>query len=199
MRSEKEALELLSPHNYSAFLKERNRVNTWSCGSHLAFTLNAFGLVNIRPGYHPNLVMHLSDVDSVLASLDDGKIIDCGHEYLRDNYADLPKDNRYPGHVFAIFKAGARYFVSQGYMHRYRSSVLAYSRREVRAMLTRIITDLCDYQGVKTWKDIRFDTYKKYFRTKLTAYPDIPLKRGNRVNNLVLFYKTWTAMRLNRL
>lgn len=135
--------------------------------------------------------MKTADVASVLASLDAGSVIECGHDYLNANFFKLPKDNRYGNHVFAIFKAGPHYFVAQGYLRRYRSSIVAHTRREIGAMLTRIITELCDYEGVKTWADIDGSAYKAIFLTELRLHPDVMPSPKKRVHKIVLFYKTW--------
>lgn len=198
-------LDRLSPANYAAYLKRINEylesharnsnpywdATTGSCGSHLSFTLDAFSIQGSTRGYSSKDVMKPSDVASVLDALDAGCVIECGHDYRRAIYFDLPKDNRYGNHVFALFKVGSRYYWSQGYLHRYRTSIVAHSRAETGARLSRIMADLCDYDDVKTWADLDFDAYKAIFMTHLSMYPDRPAKPDRRVHGLVLYYKTW--------
>lgn len=78
--------------------------------------------------------------------------------------------------------------MTQAYMHRYKNKVTVFDKNGVEEMLKIIINDLSDYTRTKTWEDINFDSYNKYFYTDLTAYPDIPLNMKNKVHGINLTY-----------
>ena len=199
------SINKLSIEKYDAYLKVTNDYfkshnsdttywdfKTGTCGSHLAFTLDALGVVDNTPvGYISKNIMHLKDIVGVLQSLDDGKVVECAHDYRTAKFKHLPKDNRYGNHVFAVFRIGDKYFMSQGYMHRYKSSIISYTREEIREMFTRIITEMCDYDNNKTWADINFQLHEHYFRTKLNIYPNLPAIKNRKVHGIVLFNKVF--------
>ncbi len=110
------------------------------------------------------------------------------NDYMGKTYESLPKNNRYGNHVFVITKVGQKYFLTQAYIHRYKHKITVMSRAGVEKMLETIINDLSDYGRDKTWADIDFDAYKYYFGAELTAYPDIPLKKTNKVMGINLTY-----------
>lgn len=187
-----------------------SRYIEFSCGGHATFVLEKLGYETNNSSeteeeeelpfdietYHP--LDHIgtdygpvieTDIPAILKELDTGRPIVFYHDYndyMGKTYHSLPKSNRYGNHVFVIVRGGTKYFVSQAYMHRYKHSLIAYSRDEIAKMLKIIINDLSDYGRNKTWNDIDFDAYKKYFRTEYTAYPDIPFKLHSKVHGINL-------------
>ena len=178
-----------------------------SCGWHKNFVLKQLGYVEDFPTeppkfnitkYHPldylgtgEGALTVAEIPDVMKELEKGAPIVFYHDYndyMGKTYHSQPKSNRYGNHVFVITKVGTKYFVTQGYLHRYKHKVDVYERKEIEHMLKTIIEDLSDYSRKKTWADIDFDAYKKYFGTELTAYPDIPLKKTNKVKGINLVY-----------
>ena len=196
MRTEKEVKEKLSLRNYSKFLNEFYPKSvskdiqpywdpeTGSCGFHARFTLEALG---VKP-YRDYTLVHLKDIDSILERLEKGEVIEFLHNYPTDaKFSDLPKDNRYGNHIFVVVKGGSHYFLSQGYLHKYKHSLRSYTKEEVKNMLEDIITNHSDYENTKKWKDIDISLHKKYFMTDLRLFPDNPPFAERKVNQIVLF------------
>lgn len=186
--------------SYAKRLAEENKLRddvywdpaTGNCGFHARCVLEAFGIKDEDWGFDQKDVIRPSNIDRVLADLDAGRIVICCHEYnlgMR-KFFKLPKDNRYGAHIFVVFKNGASYFVSQGYLHRYRSKTDAYTRGELRVMFERIMADLCDYDNVKKWGDLNLLTHVRYFKTPLRLFPDNPPVEKRRVHDIVLFATT---------
>ncbi len=82
---------------------------------------------------------------------------------------------------------GSHYFLSQGYLHKYKHSLRSYTKEEVKNMLEDIITNHSDYENTKKWKDIDISLHKKYFMTDLRLFPDNPPLPERKVNQIVLF------------
>lgn len=206
VHSEKEIQRLLSASAYDAWLK-RTGQTVPSCGDHKNFALHQLGYEEAFPTgepsfditkYHPldhkgtpDGPLMKSGIPRILKKLDSGMPIVFYHDYndyMGKTYKSLPKKNRYGNHVFVIVRGGDRYFLSQAYMHRYTHSLIGYSREEIAKMLETIIDDISDYDRNKKWRDIDFDAHRRYFRTELTAYPNIPLDKDQKVHGINLTY-----------
>ena len=196
MRSENAIQNALSLSNYTHFLKtnypkepfkgfeEYYNPETGSCGFHARFTKEALGVEDKGD----TKLIHLKDIDSLIKQLDNGEVLEFLHGYPSDaKFAHIPKDNRYGFHVFILVKGGSKYFMSQGYLHRYKHSLRAYTQNEVREMLEQIITGLSDYNDTKQWKDLDLSVHKTYFLTDLKIFPNKPVLPERKVNQLQLF------------
>jgi hypothetical protein len=195
-RTEKEVREALTAANYQSFLNTnypktvaKHEETYWnpetgSCGFHARFTYEALGV----KGSGDYDLVKLKDIEKVLAALDKGEVVGFLHSYPNDaKYFDIPKDNRYGNHVFALVKGGDKYFLSQGYLHKYRHSLTTFTRSEVAKMLEDIITKHSDYEDTKTWGDIDLDLHTKYFKVEARVFPDKPFIRTRKMNGIKLF------------
>jgi hypothetical protein len=182
----------------------------FSCGRHKNFVLHQLGYIEDFPEdgvnldmttYHPldylgtkEGALTIEGIPDLMNELDKGAPIVFYHDYndfMGKTFNSLPEDNRYGNHVFVITKIGDKYFMTQGFLHRYAHKITELDKTGVETMITAIINELSDYGRDKTWADINFDTFKHYFGTELTAYPDIPLKKTNKVMGINLtFVKT---------
>lgn len=194
-RTEKEVREALTAAKYQSFLDTRYpktvapheksywNPKTGSCGFHTRFTYDTLGLKE-----KDYTLVNLKDIEKILSDLDKGEVIGFLHSYANDaQYFDLPKDNRYGSHVFAMLKGGDKYFLSQGYLHKYKHSLTSFTRAEVVKMLEDIIVKHSDYENTKTWADIDLSIHKKYFKAEARAFPDKPLLPHRKVNGVRLF------------
>jgi hypothetical protein len=204
--SEKELKHLLSASAYNAWLK-RTGQKEFSCGDHMRFTLHQLGYEQVFPTdkpsfnitkYHPldhkgtpDGPAMKEDIPRILKELDTGRPVVFYHDYndyMMKTFKSLPKKNRYGNHVFVIVRSGDQYFVSQAYIHRYKHSLIGYTRKEIAEMLETVIDRLSDYDRNKRWHDIDFDAYRRYFKAELTAYPDLPLDKDQKVHGINLGY-----------
>lgn len=196
MRTEEEVKQKLSLSNYKKFLDEfypksvsKDMKPYWnpetgSCGFHARFTREALG---VKP-YRDYTLVHLKDINSIIERLDNGEVIEFLHNYPTDSvYNKLPKDNRYGNHVFVLVKGGNKYFVSQGYLHKYKHSIKAYTRDDIKQMLEDIVLKHSDYENTKLWKDIDTSLHKKYFGTELRLFPNNPPLPNRKVHQIQLF------------
>lgn len=204
MRSEKVIENALSLSKYTRYLntkyppksefkgfEEYYDPKTGSCGFHARFTKEALGVVDKGD----TELVHLKDVDELIKELDNGAVLEFLHGYSSDaKFARIPKDNRYGFHVFVFVKGGSKYFLSQGYLHRYKHSLRAYTRSQVKEMLELIITQLSDYEDKKQWKDLDLSLHKTYFLTDLTIFPDKPVLPERKVNQIQLFVQKTKSM-----
>jgi hypothetical protein len=197
MRSEKAVQTALSLSKYTSYLhtkyppkeafkgaEEYYDPETGSCGFHARFTKEALGVEDKGDIQR----VELKSIESLLNALDAGDVLEFLHGYPSDaKYSSIPKDNRYGFHIFVLVKGGSKYYMSQGYLHRYKHSLRAYTRNQIRDMFEKIITDHCDYTNTKRWKDIDLSLHKKYFHTDLTIFPDKPVDPERKVNQIQLF------------
>jgi hypothetical protein len=197
MRSEKAVKNALSLSKYTQYLKtkyppksdfkgfeEYYDLKTGSCGFHARFTKDALEVEDKGDIQ----VVYLKDVDELLKELDEGAVLEFLHGYPSDaKFIHIPKDNRYGFHVFVLVKGGSKYFLSQGYLHRYKHALRAYTRSQVKEMLEQIIIELSDYENTKTWKNLDLSLHKMYFLTELTIFPDKPVLPDRKVNQIQLF------------
>jgi len=199
VRTEKEVQTALSESEYKTFMKEHYpkevsvadkaywNPKTGSCGFHARFTLEALGV----KGTNDYEVVDLNDIPKILSDLDKGKVMSFLHDY-RDGtrYNKLPKDNRYGNHMFVLVKGGNSYFLSQGYLHKYRHSLTALSRGEVEQMISNLIQQHSDYENKKVWNDLNLGLHKKYFKVPLRLFPNEPVPLHRKVNGIVLLMET---------
>lgn len=179
----------------------------FSCGRHKNFVLKQLGYEEDFPEgeptfdittYHPldylgtkDGALTIEGIPDLINELDKGAPIVFYHDYndfMGKTFNSLPEDNRYGNHVFVITKIGDKYFMTQAYIHRYAHKITEFDKKGIETMITTIINDLSDYKRDKTWADIDFDAFKHYFGAELTAYPDIPLKKSNKVMGINLTY-----------
>jgi hypothetical protein len=162
---------------------------TGTCGSHAIFVSETLGFP-VKDFGNKRLVT-ASTIPHILNFLDKGHLVEYFHDYKdRRTFMNLPKDNRYGNHVVSIIKGGSHYFVTQGFLHAYRHSLIAYSRDEIKTMLHRIVDELCDYDNNKHWRDINFPLYKEYFRTDFFMFPKRKVLPNRLVHGVVLTYDT---------
>ena len=199
MRTEADVKKVLSDAAYKTYLKDHypkevkpeDKVywnpKTGSCGFHARFSLEALG-VKGRDDY---TLVKPTTIPKILSELDKGKVFSFLHNYPTDaKFSHLPKDNRYGNHMFVLVKGGDKYFVSQGYLHKYRHSLTPMTRSEVETMLKDLITKHSDYDNTKTWGDLDLSLHKKYFHTDLRLFPDLPVKPHRKVNGIVLLVES---------
>ena len=195
-RTESEVRDALTAARYQSFLNTKYpktaakhekpywNPETGSCGFHTRFTYEALGV----KGTGDYKVVKPKDTEKLLNALDDGEVLGFLHSYPNDAvYFTLPKDNRYGNHVFAIVKGGTKYFVSQGYLHKYKHSLTAMTREEVAQMLRDIIEKHSDYDDTKTWADIDLGVHSKYFKVEARVFPDRPFLPHRKVHGIRLF------------
>lgn len=196
LRTEAEVRKALTASAYQSFLntsypktvaeheKPYWNPKTGSCGFHTRFTYHALG-VKPKGDY---TVVKLKDIEGLLDALDKGEVLGFLHSYPSDEeFFKLPKDNRYGNHVFALVKGGDKYFLSQGYLHRYKHSLIAMTRGEVAQMLRDIIEKHSDYENSKTWADIDLSVHKRYFKVEARVFPDRPFLPHRKVHGIKLF------------
>ena len=161
--------------------------STGTCGSHAIFVSETLGFPTKEFG-NQRLVTRVN-IHHILDLVDKGHLVECFHDYKDGKtFMNLPKDNRYGNHVFSIVKGGDHYFVTQGFLHAYRHSLIPYTRDEIQTMLQRIIDELCDYEDKKHWRDLKLPLYKTYFRTELFMFPKRPVLPNRLVHGIVLTY-----------
>ncbi len=195
-RTESQVREALTAAHYQSFLNtkypktvakhERPYWNpeTGSCGFHARFTYEALG-VKHSGDYK---VVKIKDIEKLLDALDRGEVLGFLHAYPSDSvFFTLPKDNRYGNHVFVLVKGGSKYFLSQGYLHKYKHSLTAMTREEVAQMLRDIIEKHSDYEDSKTWADIDLDVHRRYFKVEARVFPDKPFLSHRKVHGIRLF------------
>lgn len=199
IRSEAEVRKVLSEGRYSSFLQDKYpkhvkaedkaywNPHTGSCGFHTRFTYEALG-VKEKKEY---TLVNEKDVEKLVEMLDDGEVLSFLHDYKKgDIFTHLPKDNRYGNHMFVLVKGGDKYFLSQGFLHRYKHSLTTLRKEQLLQMLTDLLTSLSDYENKKVWGDLNRDLYKKYFKTELTIFPNRPLPLQRKVHGIVLLVET---------
>ena len=178
----------------SGWISRQEKGDDWDpatskCGVHAAFTIEQLGF---KPkDFGDNILVTESNIDNILTALKKGYLIDFVHNYADYKFNNLPKDNRYGNHEFTIIKGGEKYFVTQGFLHAYKHSLVSYTEDEIREMLLNIITKLSDYDNNKKWGDLELDLYKKYFRTELFMYPKRPVLRDRLVHGINLKYDVY--------
>lgn len=200
MFSEHEIRTQLTCANYTKWLRgsfysDREENNDWSkstgsCGAHAGFVVEQLGFP--VKDFRKSTEVNKDTIDNIIKHLDKGHLVDLIHNY-KDGmiFSRLPKDNRYGNHQFQIIKGGDKYFVTQGFLHAFKHSLIAYSQEEIRTMLHNIITRLSDYENKKVWGDLDIDLYKKYFRTELFMYPTLPVLKHRLVHNVILTYDVY--------
>jgi hypothetical protein len=176
---------------------------TGSCGFHAFFTKHALGVKDV--GEYK--LVTLKKIPSILEALDKGEVLEFLHAYPSDaKFFDIPKDNRYGNHVFVLVKGGAdsspagrgsaqhqdsvrgdKYFLSQGYLHKYKHSLTTFTRAEIAKMLEDIIEKHSDYEGNKTWADIDLSIHTKYFKVEARVFPDRAFIPTRKVNGIKLY------------
>jgi hypothetical protein len=155
------------------------------CGTHVWWVIEALGLK--QKEYAEYKTVRLNDIPTIISLLDKGHLINFLHNYSDGTvFTRLRKDNRYGNHEFQIIKAGDKYFLSQGFENAYLHSLVGYTRPQIEQMLKDIIEKLSDYTNTKRWGDLDASLYKKYFKTDLQMYPNLPLNTTGKVHNVVL-------------
>jgi hypothetical protein len=164
---------------------------TATCGAHAAFVVEQLGF---KPkDFRKSTVLETHTIGKVLALLDKGYLVDFIHNYAdKATFSNLPKDNRYGNHQFQIIKGDKHYFITQGFLHAYKHSLVQYTREEIQEILQNILTELSDYENKKRWKDINDELYKEYFCTELFMYPKRPVKMDRLVHNIIVTYDYYT-------
>jgi hypothetical protein len=198
LQSAEDIKHKLTLPKYNAFLKEHypkepkpNREyewnpNTGSCGFHAWFTKEQLGVEVIGDEH----LVQEKEIPKILDLLDKGMPLYFIHNYLDGDkvYFNMPKDNRLDSHVFMIVKGGNQYFLSQGFLHGYKHSLIGYTREELITMLHEIVEGLSDFDKTKTWSQINEDVYKKYFRVPMRINMKTPFHPNRKVNGIGLFY-----------
>jgi hypothetical protein len=191
IRTEAEVRKALTLAKYDRFLKEKYpraanagqeelwNPETGSCGFHSYFTEKALGVEDYRE-YEP---VRRTAIPWILHLLENGEVLFFLHNYLEGDHVfqKMPKDNRYPPHMFVVVKGGDKYFLSQGYLHEYTHSLVSYTREDLVKMFEEIIDGLSDFGKTKTWADLDLHIYKKYFKVNMRMLPH------RRVNGIALF------------
>lgn len=182
----------LSTANYDSFLRKEYPKEgqeywdpqTGSCGFHARFVYESLGVKEVKEFEE----VKTKDIDKILDDLDKGFVLTLLHNYPTDaRFFDMPKDNRYGNHIFTLVKGGAKYFMTQAYLHRYKHSLKAFSRESVKAMLADLLLHHSDPDNTKLWKDIDLSLHKKYFLTDLRIWPDLPVLPHRKVHGITLF------------
>lgn len=193
--SESNIRKNLTIENYNRFLRtsfysKMKEGDDWdnetgTCGAHASFVIEQLGFKS--KDFSDYNIVTINTIDNIIKNLNKGYLIDLYHNY-KDKliFSRLPKDNRYGNHQFQIIKGGDKYFVTQGFLHAYKHSLIAYSEEDIRVMLNDIITKLSDYENKKKWSDLDLDLYKKYLRTDLFMYPKRRVIPNRLVHNVVL-------------
>lgn len=203
MRTEQEIRHLLSGKRYKNYLEEKypkepkfvDKVywnpKTGSCGFHARFTLESLGV----KGKDDYKLVKIETIPTLLTRLDNGDVLSFLHNYPTDaTFTKLPKDNRYGNHIFVLVKGGDKYFLSQGYLHKYAHSLTTMTREQVSKMLEDIIKNHSDYDNKKTWSDIDVSLHKKYFKTPLRLFPDSLPQPSRKVHGIVLFVESTQSL-----
>ena len=198
-RTENEVRTKLSAGKYASFLKAYypkevkadEKVywdpETGSCGFHARFTYDALGV----KGKDDYKIVYEKDIGRIVELLDKGKVLGFLHNYPTDAvYFHLPKDNRYGNHIFVLVKGGDRYFLSQGYLHRYMHSLTSLTKQGLIDMLKNLIESHSDYEGTKTWGEIDTSLHKRYFKTDLRLFPNEPVQTDRKVHGIILLMET---------
>lgn len=200
MFSEETIKNKLTLDNYNKWLKtsfysKQTKGDDWdpktaTCGAHASFVIECLGFKT--KDFRKDKEVTKDNIDSIINDLNKGYLVDLIHNYKDGmTFSRLPKDNRYGNHQFQIIKGGNKYFVTQGFLHAYKHSLISYSENEIRDMLYNIITDLCDYDNNKKWSNLNLELYKKYFRTPLFMYPKKPVIHNRLMHNIILTYDTY--------
>jgi hypothetical protein len=190
----------LTLYNYNKWLKmsfysKQIKSDDWdpdtaTCGAHASFVIECLGF-KIKD-FRKDKDVTKENIDNIIEALDKGELVDLIYNY-KDKmiFSRLPKDNRYGNHQFQIIKGGDKYFITQGFLHAYKHSLISYSKCEIREILYNIINEICDYNNNKIWGDLNLELYKKYFRTPLFMYPKRPVQLNRLVHNVILSYDTY--------
>lgn len=187
----------LTLDNYNKWLKtsfysKQEKGDDWdpataSCGAHASFVIESLGFK--RKDFRKDKEVTKETIDNIIDALNKGYLIDLIHNYKDSSiFTRLPKDNRYGNHQFQIIKGGNKYFLTQGFLHAYKHSLIAYSEDEIREILNNIITELSDYDNNKKWINLNLELYKKYFRTPIFMYPKRNVILNRLVHNIILTY-----------
>ena len=165
---------------------------TGTCAMHALFTIETLAKLTKGIKEYKGFKLVTEDtIDTILTKLDSGSIIELTHVYRDKSLVDtLPRNNVYDSHDFCLVKGGSKYFLSQGYQFVYKHSLKAYTREQIKKMLSDILEYLCDYDNSKRWKDLGISYYKKYFKADLTVgkMDLLPLNPEKKVNGIVLEY-----------
>ena len=167
--------------------------STGSCAIHNFFTIESLGFKLTKNIIFYRGMKELKEtmISSLLEKMDNGSLIEFSHSYRDPSiYNTIPRNNVYDSHLFVIFKAGSKYFLSQGYQYMYKHSLTSYTRHQIEKMLHELLLYTCDPDNTKHWKDLDLSYYKKYFKAdllvgKLDQLPVIPTKK---VNGIILCY-----------
>ena len=194
--SEFDLRKLLTSQKYTSWLKSDSRFKdledgddwdkrTARCGSHAIWVEQALGI--LAKEFSAFQIVTTKDVSRILSLLDAGHVLSFIHNYENEEIMfRLKKNNRYGNHEFIVLKGGDKYFVTQGFLHAYKHSLIAYTRAQIEKMFTDIIEKLCDYDDNRTWNEMELPLYKKYFRTDLFMYPKLPINPAGKVHKVVL-------------
>jgi len=166
---------------------------TGSCSMHALFTIEALGKkvpehVKQFKGFKELTEPH---IDSVIARLDAGNIVELTHSYRNKSFVDsLPRNNVYDSHDFVLVKGGVKYFLSQGFQYEYKHSLISYTREQVKTMLSDLLLHVCDPKTEKRRKDLDLSYYKKYFKAPLLVgkLDQLPVDPNKKVNGIILEY-----------
>jgi hypothetical protein len=166
---------------------------TGTCAMHALFTIESLGgkITNDIKAYKGFKLVTENTINSILAKLDSGSIIELTHAYKDKSLIEkLPRNNVYDSHDFCLVKGGSKYFLSQGYQFIYKHKLKSYTREQIKKMLMDIISYLCDYDNNKVWKDLNLYYYNKYFKAELTVgkMDLLPVNPDKKVNGIVLEY-----------
>jgi hypothetical protein len=184
----------LTVSRYSQWLKahfsHKKKDDDWdpatgTCGTHAWWVLEALNIPEKDFGDYK--LVTANNIQGLLDKLDKGHILSFLHDYNdRKTMLRLHKDNRYGNHEFLILKGGDKYFVTQGFLHAYKHSLIAYTRDEIATMIRIIIEKMSDYENRKHWGDMDAAAFQHYFRTTPFLYPKLPIKPTGRMHNIVL-------------
>lgn len=197
MHSEKHIKNKLTLDNYNKWLKtsfysKQEKGDDWdpataTCGAHASFVIESLGFK--QKDFRKDITVTKEIIEDIIDNLNKGYLVDLIHNY-KDGmmFSRLPKDNRYGNHQFQIIKGGNKYFLTQGFLHAYKHSLIAYTEEEIRNMLYNIITQLSDYDNNKKWGNLNLELYSKYFRTPLFMYPKRDVLLNRLIHNVILTY-----------
>ncbi len=194
MFTEKDIRTKLTAARYSHWLRanfgHKKKDDDWdpatgTCGVHAWWVLEALKIPEKEFGDYK--LVTVTDIPALLGELDKGRTLSFLHDYNdRKTMLRLHKDNRYGNHEFLVLKGGDKYFVTQGFLHAYKHSLIAYTRDEIATMLRDIIEKMSDYENRKQWSDMDAAAFQRYFRTPPFLYPKLPVKLTGRMHNIVL-------------
>jgi hypothetical protein len=198
--TEKYIRDKLTVENYNKWLKSsfysrKTPDDDWNpktgtCGAHASFVIEELGFKT--KDFRKDIEVTKDNIHNIIDDLNKGYLVDLIHNY-KDAiiFGRLPKDNRYGNHQFQIIKGGDTYFLTQGFLHAYKHSLIAYSEDEIIELLYNVINELSDYHNNKKWGDLNVELYKKYFRTPLFMYPKKSVLTHRLMHNIILTYDTY--------